>query len=240
MAENNYSRVEIYSDGSSSGNPGRGGYGAIVRYFSSAGLVKTDELSQGYRETTNNRMELLGAIVAFESVNVKVPIDFYSDSQYVVNSFSKGWIYSWQKKGWRNSKGDAVKNPDLWKRALVAISGRSISWHWVRGHAGHKFNEKCDALATAATASNATAIDEWYENNVSSAKPSKKSHANSHQANSHHANNSQKATNSQEATNSQNAANSQETTNPETGESTQNAPKENSPTLFDLIGFDEF
>ncbi len=142
--------VEIFSDGSSRGNPGPGGYGSILRFTDSKGLVHEKELSQGYECTTNNRMELMGVIAAFEALTCPCEVVVYSDSQYVVSAFNQHWIEAWQRRGWKNAKKEPVKNPDLWKRLLAAIEPHSYEFIWVRGHAGHAENERCDKLATSA------------------------------------------------------------------------------------------
>ena len=151
--------VQIYSDGSARGNPGRGGYGTLMRFVASDGTVHERELSQGYRNTTNNRMELMGAIVGFESLKRPCKVDFYSDSQYVVKAFNDNWIAGWLRRGWKNSQKQPVKNVDLWKRLLRAVEGHDVTYHWVRGHAGHAENERCDTLATTAADGNDLAED---------------------------------------------------------------------------------
>ena len=155
--------VELYSDGSSRGNPGPGGYGTILRYTDPAGDVHERELSQGFRETTNNRMELLGAIVGFEAIKRPCQVDFYSDSQYVVKAFTDDWISGWLRRGWKNANKQPVKNVDLWKRLIAAVEPHDVTYHWVRGHAGHAENERCDALATAAADGDALLVDEGFE-----------------------------------------------------------------------------
>ena len=137
--------VTIYSDGACLGNPGRGGYGTVLLFGD-----HRRELSQGYRRTTNNRMELLGAIVGLEALSRPCTVDLWSDSTYVVHAMTKGWIEGWQKRGWRNSQKQPVKNKDLWLRLLDAIDGHEVRWHWVRGHSGNPENERCDELAVAA------------------------------------------------------------------------------------------
>ena len=137
--------VTIYTDGACSGNPGPGGYGAILMY----GAHKK-ELSGGDPNTTNNRMELMGVIVALEALNRPCDITFYTDSQYVVKAFNENWIAGWLKRGWVNSQKKPVKNVDLWKRLLAAKEPHRVTFEWVRGHNGHPENERCDALATAA------------------------------------------------------------------------------------------
>ena len=144
-------KVTIYTDGSARGNPdGPGGYGAILRYVDSKGQVHEKELSQGYEKTTNNRMEMMGVIAALEALRRPCQIDLYTDSQYVVNAFEKGWIRNWQKNGWKTASKEPVKNKELWERMLKAASGHDLTFHWVKGHAGHPENERCDKLATEA------------------------------------------------------------------------------------------
>lgn len=142
--------VEIYTDGSSRGNPGPGGYGSVLRFTDSQGQAHELELSAGYECTTNNRMELLGVIVALEALKRPCQVELYTDSQYVVNAFKQHWIDGWLKKGWKNSQKQPVKNVDLWKRLLVAKEPHDVRFNWVKGHAGHPENERCDELATAA------------------------------------------------------------------------------------------
>ena len=142
--------VTAYSDGSSRGNPGPGGYGSVLLYTDPAGNVHTLELSQGYRRTTNNRMELMGVIAALESLKRPCTVEVHTDSQYVVNAFNKHWIEGWVKRGWKTASKEPVKNEDLWRRLLAAKKPHQVSFIWVKGHAGHRYNERCDALATAA------------------------------------------------------------------------------------------
>ena len=120
------------------------------------------ELSQGFRLTTNNRMELLGVIVALEALKSPCEITLYSDSQYVVNAFNQHWVDGWIKRGWKNAKKEPVKNPDLWKRLLRAKEPHRMTFVWVKGHAGHPENERCDALATAAADGDNLAEDEGF------------------------------------------------------------------------------
>ena len=144
-------KVTIYTDGASRGNPdGPGGYGAVLQYMDTKGVLHEKELSKGFPKTTNNRMELMGAIAALEALNRPCEVDLWSDSQYLVNAFEKGWLASWQKKNWRKSDGGPVLNTDLWQRLLRAAEPHTVRWHWVRGHDGHPENERCDALATKA------------------------------------------------------------------------------------------
>ncbi len=138
-------QVEIFTDGACSGNPGPGGWGAILRY---QGHVK--ELSGGEKQTTNNRMELTAAIEALKALNKPCHVRLVTDSQYVANGINKGWVYNWMKKGWKKSDNSPVLNPDLWQALLDALHGHEVEIIWVRGHAGHPENERCDALAVAA------------------------------------------------------------------------------------------
>ncbi len=149
--------VTIYTDGACSGNPGPGGFGAILAY---GGREK--ELSEGYRKTTNNRMELLGVIRALEALREPCRVDLYSDSKYVVEAIEKGWAVTWQKNGWKRKSGPA-QNPDLWARLLALFEMHAVTCHWVKGHAENEKNNRCDALATAAYAKNNLLIDEEYE-----------------------------------------------------------------------------
>ena len=147
--------VNLYTDGSSRGNPGPGGYGVILEFQG-----KRKEISQGFRHTTNNRMELLAVIVGLENLTTnKYIICVYSDSKYVIDSITKGWVFSWQLK---NFKGK--KNADLWQRYLVIQANYQIQFNWVKGHAGHPENERCDELAVSAALSTDHLIDENFEN----------------------------------------------------------------------------
>lgn len=136
--------VEIYTDGACKGNPGPGGWAAILVC---GGVEK--ELSGGDRSTTNNRMELMAAIVAFEALNRPCDVLFTSDSKYVIDGLQKGWAESWKSRGWKKSDGSPALNPDLWSRLLSAIAPHTVRYLWVRGHAGHPYNERCDRLASA-------------------------------------------------------------------------------------------
>ena len=136
-------KVELYTDGACRGNPGKGGWGAILVY----GKYEK-ELSGGEAETTNNRMELMAAIAGLEALREPCEVTLYSDSKYLVDSFTLGWLYSWREAGWRRGK-DELKNPDLWQRLYDAVERHEVSFVWVKGHAGHKYNERCDALATS-------------------------------------------------------------------------------------------
>ena len=152
-------RVEIYSDGSARGNPdGPGGYGTILRYVDAKGEVHEKELSAGYDRTTNNRMELMGAIVGLEALNRRCDVEMFSDSKYVISAFNEGWLDNWQKKGWKTAGNKPVKNVELWKRLLEAARPHGIRWNWVKGHAGHAENERCDSLATTAADQDASLL----------------------------------------------------------------------------------
>lgn len=142
--------VVAYTDGSSRGNPGPGGYGAVLIYVGPDGVEHRRELSAGFRRTTNNRMELLGAIVALEALKRPCAVELHSDSQYVVNAFNKHWVDGWQRRGWKTADKKPVKNPDLWRRLLAAMESHEVTWVWVKGHAGHALNERADQLATMA------------------------------------------------------------------------------------------
>ena len=163
-AAGNKMRVVLYTDGASRGNPGPGGYGAVLLYVDPAGVEHRKELSCGYLMTTNNRMELLAVIVGLEALLRPCEVEVHSDSQYVVNAFNQHWVQGWLKKGWKNSQKQPVKNVDLWKRLLVALEPHQVTWHWVKGHAGYELNERCDQLATEAADDSAHLIvDEGFD-----------------------------------------------------------------------------
>ena len=146
--------IKIYTDGAAQGNPGPGGYGAIMKYKD---LVK--ELSQGFRLTTNNRMELWAVIAGLEAIKKPgIPVTIYSDSQYVVNSVEKGWIWTWEKQNFKKKA-----NPDLWQRYIPLHEKFKPKFVWIRGHAGHPENERCDYLAVKAASGFDLLIDEGYE-----------------------------------------------------------------------------
>lgn len=153
--------VKLFSDGSARGNPdGPGGYGTVLQFRDARGELHEKELSQGYRRTTNNRMELLGCIAGFEALNHPCEVQVYSDSRYLVNAFNQHWIENWIRHDWKRGKSGAVKNIDLWKRLLRAIEPHRVSFHWIKGHAGHPENERCDRLATSAADSDELMEDE--------------------------------------------------------------------------------
>jgi ribonuclease HI len=136
-------KVEIFTDGACSGNPGPGGYGVILRYN---GVEK--ELSGGDSETTNNRMELTAAIEGLSALKEPCEVTLYSDSKYLVDAYLLGWVEGWRKAGWRRGR-EALKNPDLWERLYSLTEMHKVTFVWVKGHNGHDYNERCDALATA-------------------------------------------------------------------------------------------
>ena len=143
--------VKIYTDGSARGNPdGPGGYGCVLQYTDSRGELHEREFSAGYKKTTNNRMELMAAIVGLEALIRPCQVDLYSDSKYLTDAFNQRWIDGWIKKGWKRGKNEPVKNVDLWKRLLAAMKPHQVTFHWVKGHDGHPENERCDHLATSA------------------------------------------------------------------------------------------
>ena len=146
--------ITIYTDGASRGNPGPGGYGVVLKY-----KQHRKELSDGFRKTTNNRMELLAVIVGLETIkgegkNILVT----SDSKYVVEAVKQGWVFNWAKKGFKGKK-----NPDLWRRFLTIYPKHNVKFEWIKGHAGHKENERCDVLAVEAATSSNLLVDKGYE-----------------------------------------------------------------------------
>ena len=144
--------VRIYTDGAARGNPnGPGGYAAVLEYSDSAGQLHVRELSQGYEKTTNNRMELMAAIAGLEALKKPCSVELYSDSKYLTDAINQGWVSSWEKHDWtRGKQKEPVKNIQLWKRLLRAMQPHDVSFIWVKGHAGHRQNERCDQLATEA------------------------------------------------------------------------------------------
>ncbi len=134
--------VEIFTDGACSGNPGPGGYGAILRCDG-----KEKEISGGEPHTTNNRMELMGAISALEALKYPCKVRLTTDSKYVADGITKGWARGWKKRGWKKGNGDPALNPDLWDRLLTLLDTHDVEICWVKGHAGHPENERCDRLA---------------------------------------------------------------------------------------------
>ncbi len=146
--------IELYTDGAAKGNPGPGGYGAILKKG-----IHEKELSQGYRLTTNNRMELLAVIIGLEALkNDNLEVTVYSDSKYVVDAIEKGWLWGWVKKNFKDKK-----NPDLWLRFIKVYKKHKVKFVWIKGHNNHPYNERCDRLAVAAAESKNLLIDEGYE-----------------------------------------------------------------------------
>lgn len=137
--------ITLYTDGACSGNPGPGGYGAILSYNG-----REKELSAGFRDTTNNRMELMGVIAGLSSLKERCRVTVVSDSRYVVDAMSKGWAATWRANGWKRNRKDPALNPDLWQRLLELCEKHDVVFEWVNGHAGHPQNERCDRLAVAA------------------------------------------------------------------------------------------
>lgn len=143
--------VTIYTDGAARGNPdGPGGYGAVLQFVDSKGVLHERELSAGYKKTTNNRMELMAAIVGLEALVRSCRVELFSDSKYLTDAFNQHWIDGWLKRGWKKADKPPVKNVDLWQRLLKAMEPHQVNYHWVKGHDGHPENERCDRLATAA------------------------------------------------------------------------------------------
>ena len=136
--------IEMFSDGACSGNPGPGGYGVVLRYNG-----KEKELSGGDANTTNNRMELMGVIMGLAALKEPCKVTLTTDSKYVVDSITKGWVYGWKKKGWIKSDKKPALNVDLWEKLLPLLETHEVTFVWVKGHAGHPENERCDALAVS-------------------------------------------------------------------------------------------
>ena len=136
-------KVQIYTDGACSGNPGPGGWGAILMY---GGAKK--ELSGGEAMTTNNRMELISVITALEALREPCEVELYTDSKYIANAVNLGWLKSWEKRGWKRKDGD-VKNPDLWQKLVPLLDRHKVSFIWIKGHADNEYNERCDEIAVA-------------------------------------------------------------------------------------------
>ena len=156
--------VKIFTDGAARGNPdGPGGYGTILSYTDGNGVEHLREYSQGYVRTTNNRMELMAVIVGLEALIKPCEVELYSDSKYVVDAFNQNWIGSWLKNGWVNSAKKPVKNKELWQRLLKAMEPHKVTFIWVKGHAGHPQNERCDLLATSAADGMELIRDEVFE-----------------------------------------------------------------------------
>jgi ribonuclease HI len=149
--------IRIYTDGAAQGNPGPGGYGTIMKFGQ-----HVKELSEGFRLTTNNRMELLAVIIGLESIKKNgILVTIYSDSKYVVDAVEKGWLWNWEKKNFKDKA-----NEDLWKRYIPLHKTFKPKFIWIKGHAGHPENERCDQLAVNAASGKNLHVDSWYEENV--------------------------------------------------------------------------
>ena len=149
--------IIVYTDGACTGNPGKGGYGAVI-----IDGDRREELSAGYKLTTNNRMEMMGAIAALEFLKSNSKVKLHTDSKYIVDAVNKGWAKKWQSKGWRRNAKEMAKNPDLWQEILDLCKIHEIEFIWVKGHAGIAENERCDRLAVDAAHGSNLAVDEGY------------------------------------------------------------------------------
>lgn len=152
-----HKKVEIWTDGACSGNPGPGGYGAILDYNG-----RRKELSGGFSHTTNNRMELMGVIESLAALKHPCQVVIHSDSKYIVEAMQQGWARNWQQRGWKK-KGGVAKNPDLWQQILDLCDKHKVEFSWVKGHAGHEENERCDELARQAISDGNLLEDEGFE-----------------------------------------------------------------------------
>lgn len=153
-------KIDIYTDGACSGNPGPGGYGVVMLFEG-----KRKELSEGYKETTNNRMEMMAVIQALKELKCKCEVDLYSDSKYIVDAINKGWANKWQKNNWMRNKKDKALNVDLWKELLGLLEVHKVTFIWVKGHADNVENERCDLLAREAIEKNNLKDDVYYNKN---------------------------------------------------------------------------
>ena len=143
-------KIEMYTDGACSGNPGPGGWGTILRY---KGVEK--ELCGGEHLTTNNRMEMTAVISGLKALNEPCDVDLYTDSKYVCDSVTKGWVYSWKNNNWRKADKKPALNVDLWEEMLILLEKHEVTFHWLKGHDGHPENERCDAMAVEQSRKNA-------------------------------------------------------------------------------------
>lgn len=157
MFEKGLKTVDLYTDGACSGNPGPGGYGFILKYN---GHEKCG--SQGFILTTNNRMEIMAVIEGLSALRETCNVNIYSDSKYVIDAITQGWVYKWEANAWMRNKKDRAVNVDLWEQLLVLLDEHNVEFHWVKGHAGHPENEKCDALAVSAYQGDNLIDDEGY------------------------------------------------------------------------------
>ena len=153
-------KIIIYTDGACINNPGPGGYGVVIKNGK-----KTEELSGGYRMTTNNRMELMACIVGLSALKKPLSVILFSDSKYVVDGISKGWAKRWRSNGWMRTKTEPAVNPDLWEQLLKLCGKHDVRFQWVRGHAGNEGNERCDELASKAALGDQLQSDDIYEMN---------------------------------------------------------------------------
>ena len=151
-------RVTIYTDGACTGNPGPGGYGVVLLYGD-----HRKELSGGFQRTTNNRMELMAAIVGLRTIKEQCRVSLYSDSKYVVDAMSEGWARRWQANGWKRTRREKALNPDLWEKLLSLCARHDVEFRWVRGHSGDPENERCDELAVQAARMATLPVDEGYD-----------------------------------------------------------------------------
>jgi ribonuclease HI len=156
------SEVVIYTDGACAGNPGPGGYGAVMRYNN-----HRKEISRGFRKTTNNRMELMAVIVSLQLLKNPCKVKLYTDSQYIADSVNRGWAKRWQENNWKRSKKEKAMNPDLWEKLLELLNIHEVDMQWLKGHDGDPENERADYLATQAIKSKTLKIDQVYENSQS-------------------------------------------------------------------------
>ena len=140
-------KVIIYTDGSARSNPGRGGYGAVLKYTNPAGKIFTSELSRGYAKTTNNRMELMAVISALLALREPCVVELYSDSKYVIDALEKGWAWGWKRRGWVKADKKPALNPDLWDTLLGLTRQHEMHYHWVKGHEANEKNNRCDEQA---------------------------------------------------------------------------------------------
>ncbi len=151
--------VIIYTDGACSGNPGIGGFGVILKFNGNR-----REISEGFRKTTNNRMELMAVIAGLETLKEKCSVTLFTDSQYIVNGITRGWARRWREKGWMRNKKEKALNPDLWEKLLKLCEYHQVEIRWVRGHAGDPENERADKLAVEAMRQKDLLVDKVYEN----------------------------------------------------------------------------
>ncbi len=157
-------KVQAYTDGSSLGNPGPGGFGAILTFVDSNDVEHVREISQGYQLTTNSRMEIMGVLAVLKALKQPCEVTITSDSKYVVDAFEKKWLDSWSKRGWKKADKKPVLNQDLWKQIIKLRDEHFVHMKWVKGHAGHPMNERCDELARTAASKDDLLVDEGYKN----------------------------------------------------------------------------